>query len=233
MPNEKIDILEKVRNYVQEDYWENGVEKGCSGYQSTLINWWWVNRWMQCFTQVFPVVDQRILDLGCGYGSMVAGFQTWGGDAYGIDISDYAIKSGVQQAPYLEHRIFQGSIHDLSRFETESFDIIYSNQVFEHLPEQYVESMISEMWRVTKPGGQLFLSFVTSVEENGVRGADDNDETHINIHNMDWWRKRFFQKDFYENIERNERIRSTVTGYDHLSYFKEHGWDSIVLGKKR
>lgn len=198
--------LESIRDYLQEDYWESGHDKKVSGYQNSYINWWWVNRWMQCFTSVFTVRDKKVLDLGCGYGSMVAGLVTWGADAYGIDISDYAIEKGKKEADYLRNRIFQGSIHDLSRFEDNSFDLIYSNQVFEHLPEAYVEQLISEMMRVCRPGAKLWLAFVISEEENGTRGEDDPDMTHINIHSMDWWRRRFFAAGFTEKTRINTAI---------------------------
>ncbi|UCG57567.1 MAG: class I SAM-dependent methyltransferase [Phycisphaerales bacterium] len=223
--------LAEIRQYVQEDYWEHGKAKGLSGYDGAYINWWWVNRWMQCFAQVFPVRDKVILDLGCGYGSVVAGFQTWGADAYGIDISDYAVEKGKNLADYLAERLYQGSVHDLSRWGDETFDIIYSNQVFEHVPERYVTDVIAEAFRVLKPGGLCWFAFVTSTEENGVRGENDQDQSHINIHNMDWWRRRFFQAGFGERKDLDDALRNATTGYDHFSYFQEYGWDSIALEK--
>lgn len=228
---ERYDNIETIREYVQRDYWESGHDKKISGYQDSFINWWWINRWMQCFAEVFAIKDKKVLDLGCAYGSMVAGFLTWGADAYGIDLSDYAIAKGIKEADYLQNRIFQGSIHDLSRFDDNTFDIIYSNQVFEHLPEKYVTNLVNEMMRVARPGAILWLAFVISEEENGVRKANDPDETHINIHSMDWWRKRFSQVGFIEDRKLNNKIMNTYTGYDHYSFYKYYGWDSIVLRK--
>jgi SAM-dependent methyltransferase len=228
----KFDNLESIREYIQKDYWESGQDNKISGYQNSFINWWWVNRWLQCFTSVFTIKDKKILDLGCGYGAMVAGFVTWGADAYGIDISDYAIDKGKKEADFLENRIIQGSIHDLSMYPDASFDMIYSNQVFEHLPEKYVEQLINEMWRVSKPNAKLWLAFVVSTEENGIRKENDPDLTHINIHNMEWWRCRFAKVGFVENIKLNNRIRKSKTGYDKYSFYDYYEWDSIVLEKK-
>ncbi|MFH1759995.1 MAG: class I SAM-dependent methyltransferase, partial [bacterium] len=129
----KIKTLEEVRKYIDKEYWEAGTK---SGYKDTdVCNWWWVNRWLQCFTQVIGVSDKRVLDLGCAMGGFVAGLLTWGADACGIDISDYAIRKGKEKLSYLNDRIFQGSCHDLSGWPSEFFDVIYSNQVFEHIPE--------------------------------------------------------------------------------------------------
>jgi len=224
--------LAEVRKYVQKEYWESGKSKGISGYEAEYHNWWWINRWMQCFNSVFPVRDKIILDLGCGYGSMVAGFQTWGADAYGIDLSDYGIEKGKQLADYLEHRLFQGSIHDLSNWGDNTFDILYSNQVFEHLPEELTAKLCSEIARIMKPDGVAWFAFVVSAEENGVRGPDDPDETHINIHNWDWWNRHFSANNLVENISLRDQLKNVTTGYDHFSYFKEYGWESIVLEKK-
>lgn len=220
--------LEEIRKYLQKDYWEEGRSKGISGYEAENLDWWWINRWLQCFTQVFPVRDKVMLDLGCGYGSMVAGFVTWGADAYGIDISDYAVQKG-RSIDYLKERLFQGSIHDLSRWGDDTFDFLYSNQVLEHLPEQYCDDLVKEMRRVLRKKGSCWISMVTSAEENGLRGADDSDETHINIHSMDWWRKKFSSAGFSENKKLKAQLENTRTGYDGFNYFEEYGWHNIVL----
>ena len=228
----KLDSIESVRAYVQKDYWEFGCAKKISSYQNSFINWWWINRWLQCFTSVFEIKNKKILDLGCGYGAMVAGFVTWGADAFGIDLSDYAITKGKSEADFLENRIIQGSIHDLSVYADEEFDIIYSNQVFEHLPEKHVEQLINELCRVSRYGAKLWLAFVTSTEENGTRSENDTDLTHINLHSMEWWRRRFIKVGFVENRNIDKKIRNSKTGYDEYSFYNYYRWDSIVLEKK-
>lgn len=221
--------IEEVRKYLDKDYWENGQTLGKSGYEKFTINWWWVNRWLQCFIEAVPVKGKRVLDMGCGVGGMVAGFLTWGADAFGIDLSDYAIGKGISECEFLSERLFQGSCHDLSKFPDLAFDIVYSNQVFEHIPEQYIDQMIHEIWRVTKWGGIGWFAF--QMPEEGRRGENDPDETHITMHPRWWWEKKFLDRGFNIDSSIDRRMRRVRTGPDSYSYFEYYQWATLVVRK--
>lgn len=223
--------LDTVRQYVDEAYWERGQTTGKSGYEHFGVNWWWVNRWLQCFTAVIPVKDRRVLDLGCGVGGMVAGFVTWGADAYGIDISAYAIEKSKKECDFLEGRVFEGSCHDLSRFPDSSFDLLYSNQVFEHVPEACIEPMIAEIARVLRPRGLGW--FALQMPETGCRGPEDPDETHQTMFPREWWEARLRRAGFRFDRRVDRRLRGIRTGYDRYSYFDYYGWTTLVVRKQR
>jgi len=221
--------IEEIREYLDRDYWERGQSLGKSGYENFSVNWWWVNRWLQCFTEVIPIKDRKVLDLGCGVGGMVAGFLTWGGDAYGIDLSDYAIEKGKTQCEFLKGRLFQGSCHDLSMFPDNFFHIIYSNQVFEHVPEQHIPQMRGEIWRVMRWGGIGWFAFQMPVE--GRRGENDPDETHVTMYPRQWWEEKFLGVGFTLDARIDRRMRKTRTGPDNYSYFEYYQWATLVVRK--
>ena len=94
-----------------------------------------------------------ILDLGCGEGTrlnwLVGNSKKKG---VGIDISTKAIGMGRKSYPKL--MFFEGDLENLD-FKDNSFDLVYSAYVLEHLTD--AEKMIKEAIRVTKKGGHLVL----------------------------------------------------------------------------
>ena len=116
--------LKEIREYVQEDYWERGVSKNLSGYESFFIDWAWNRKLVEAIKQVYPLEDKKILDLGCGFGGIVAAMLVQGYNAFGIDISDYAINQGHKKYLDLQETTFQGSCHDLYMFPQNFFNFL-------------------------------------------------------------------------------------------------------------
>ncbi len=71
----------------------------------------------------------RLLDIGCAYGYFVELALRAGYDAYGIDVSEYAVHRARQR---FNGRIYQGSIGS-SHLAKQSFDVITMLDVVEHL----------------------------------------------------------------------------------------------------
>jgi len=97
-----------------------------------------------------PQDGARILDLGCGNGSLVAEYRRAGYRAYGCDL---AFKPG----PHVEDLARKGYIRLIGRnpyrlpFDDREFDFVISDQVFEHV-RNYDETL-AEHRRVLKPSG--------------------------------------------------------------------------------
>jgi len=81
-------------NYFNKDYYENGISSGLSLYTNY--------KWMPDLTipMAFRIIEilnikerDSILDFGCAKGYMVKSFRMLYRDAYGVDISDYAISN--------------------------------------------------------------------------------------------------------------------------------------------
>ncbi|MBU4446666.1 class I SAM-dependent methyltransferase, partial [bacterium] len=98
--------------------------------------------------------DSLFLDLGCDDGKKTCELaKTIGTDKlYGIEIRD-------EQAKIAESReiiVKRCNLNERFDFNDESFDIICSNQVIEHLYN--TDNFISEIYRVLKPGGYAVIS---------------------------------------------------------------------------
>ena len=220
--NEKADIdLESIQEYLDREYWEEGTTTGKSGYSGIYSLMGIAGAVAFQFTEALDLKKKRLLDLGCGAGQAVRAFMDNGVDAYGIDLSEYAIEEG-KKAFKLRERIFVGSIHDLSKWSDDSIDFLYSNQVFEHLPEKYVDRLVDECRRVLKPGGRMWVGLVLALspDPEGIRSADDPDDTHITIHYRSWWNEKFLSAGFVLDEQCMYAVESTPI-------WMEYGWHQL------
>ncbi|MEJ4098771.1 class I SAM-dependent methyltransferase [Corynebacterium mastitidis] len=99
-----------------------------------------------------PLRSQRILDVGGGPGYFAAEFERRGARYVSVepDVGEMAA-AGIEVAASV-----RGSGLDLP-FRTGAFDLVYSSNVAEHVPEPW--RMGEEMLRVTAPGGLMVLSY--------------------------------------------------------------------------
>lgn len=100
---------------------------------------------------------KKILDVGCGTGGFVISVSKLGGRAYGIDPQRSAIEICKEKAVVngLAKKIFRLEKAEKLSFPDNSFDIIYSFTVLEHVAD--VKKTMSEMIRVVKPGGLIYI----------------------------------------------------------------------------
>ena len=101
----------------------------------------------------------RILDAGCGPGSITAGLAAAvagaGGEATGIDASPDAIDAArtlAQERGVANARFQVADVHALP-FADASFDAAFVHAVLQHLPDP--ASALREIRRVLKPGGVI------------------------------------------------------------------------------
>lgn len=91
---------------------------------------------------LIPESSQTILDAGCGEGIITNPLFQSGRDVLGIDISYPSLK-------FLESKKIQSSIDQLP-FADNSFDLVLSSSVLEHLPEELLILIANELARVSR-----------------------------------------------------------------------------------
>ena len=92
--------------------------------------------------------EDRILEIGCGIGTVVYELSGKGHDVVGIDISGEAIEYGRKK--YGDIRLEVQAAEKLP-YEDESFEVVLSFDLFEHIAE--IDKHISEVRRVLRSGG--------------------------------------------------------------------------------
>ena len=117
--------------------------------------------------------EKKILDVGCGNGGNLLHFLGYGAQStnlFGIDLMAHRIDQAQQQHPSVSWQV--GSAHRLP-YQDAAFDLVMSFVVFSSiLSESLRRQIVSEMWRVLKPGGLILLyDFMYSNPRNpAVRG---------------------------------------------------------------
>ena len=92
----------------------------------------------------------RVLENGCGVGLYISHMAPMGGVIIG---SEYDIGRAVEARKRADHIL--GAAGESLPFPEDSFDLILSNEVIEHVQDDQLT--IREMVRVLKPGGRIIL----------------------------------------------------------------------------
>jgi|UPI0004A40ED4 ubiquinone/menaquinone biosynthesis C-methylase UbiE len=140
------------------------------GNKDTKYLWEQVNIWIDDDNNLdgvisflesrFNLAEGRILDFGCGWGTDLIFCLKKGYNAFGIDVSKdkakfHALRIQTKNYPKIWLERFIISEGENLPFKSETFDIVYSNQVIEHVKEP--QKCISEIFRVLKKGGILYI----------------------------------------------------------------------------
>jgi len=90
----------------------------------------------------------KILEIGCGIGSVVFRLSERGYDVIGTDISTEAINYGLNKYGDIKLEVHAA---ETLPFEEESFDVVLSFDLFEHIAA--TDKHLSQVSRVLRPGG--------------------------------------------------------------------------------
>ena len=116
---------------------------------------------------------EKIIDLGCGEGTRL--YEVTRGlkvEAYGIDQSSIAIEDAEKHYPKIKFR--EGNLEDIT-FEDNTFDLIFSAYVFEHLENP--EKVLMEAKRILINSGKIVIIAPNYGSPN--RRSPNSDENQI------------------------------------------------------
>ena len=98
--------------------------------------------------QKFNLVGKKVLDVGCAKGFLVEDLRSFGVDAYGIDISQYAIDCASEAVkPYLT--VADAKTH-LATYRNSEWWVVYSIGFMICMSDANLEIIIPEMNRISK-----------------------------------------------------------------------------------
>lgn len=108
--------------------------------------------------------NAKVLDIGCGTGSQLASLKEQGFEVSGIEPSENMRKHAQSILP--SGTVIDGSVIALP-YEDNSFDFVYSIEVFRYLSDEDNLGGMKEIRRVLKPGGVFFGTFVNRFALDG------------------------------------------------------------------
>lgn len=149
--------------------------------------------WLAQFGRIADAIvrelrPQTVLDVGCAIGLLVETLRRRGVEAYGIDLSEYAIE---QVHPSVQEYCKVGGA-------TESLDLHYDLitciEVLEHMPADQAQPAVANM--CAHADGVLFSS----------SPFDYAEVTHFNVQPPEYWARLFAQQGFFRDVDLDARF---------------------------
>ncbi|MGB6976619.1 MAG: bifunctional 2-polyprenyl-6-hydroxyphenol methylase/3-demethylubiquinol 3-O-methyltransferase UbiG, partial [Gammaproteobacteria bacterium] len=106
------------------------------------------------------LMDQQVLDVGCGGGILSESLAKQGANVMGIDLSQPALTVAQQhaQAEQLTIAYQQIAVETLAEQQPATFDVITCFELLEHVPDPL--SVVHACAQLVKPNGYLFFSTI-------------------------------------------------------------------------
>ncbi len=120
----------------------------------------------------------RVLDVGCGEGKIVNLLRRQGVDAWGIDSCQ---QEGYEFGKYAKEYCIKADVRKIP-FEDNYFDVVVSNDFFEHISEEDIEAVYSEMKRV----GKHIIARISLKPE----------VHHLTVKPIEWWKQKLIGCEF-------------------------------------
>lgn len=117
--------------------------------------------------------SMTVLDIGCGRGDVVLNIASQVKKAYGIDYAKAAIalakKAQSTRTQFIQNKTSFSQMNIKSmKFKDNTFDLVICIDVFEHLYKEELDVAMTEIKRVLKPGGVLFVHTGTNKILNDI-----------------------------------------------------------------
>ena len=134
---------------------------------------------------------RTVLDAGCAMGHLVAALRDLGVEAYGVDISKYAISKVREDVrPFCK----VGSLTEpLPAGLPDRYDLVVTVEVLEHLYEDEGRQAIRNICKLTDE--VLFTS----------TPDDFTEPTHVNVQQREYWCRVFFENGFVDDLNYRPR----------------------------
>jgi SAM-dependent methyltransferase len=103
----------------------------------------------------YPKGRDAALDFGCGVGRLTRALATHFRTAYGVDIANEMLAKARDLNSDINCTFILNDSPSLSMLPNNSFDLIYSNFVLQHMKKRLIRGYVLEFARVLKNGGLL------------------------------------------------------------------------------
>lgn len=213
------DLYVDYKEHYNSDYWSGRKQYQTPNgqthfYHGPALTW---DGFTLVHQALAPLLNPKsVLDIGCGGGDLVDRFRQTGVDAWGVDISEHAVRNCV---PGMRGRVALADITTCPELKPlegdakfpETFDLVMSTDLLEHIYEDDLSTTFD--WLVNKSNRWLFFLVATAqhpshpfanvdklefVHKKGTPIPKEFEATaisgHVNVRGFRWWLKFFASK---------------------------------------
>lgn len=167
-------------------YYENYYETSC-GKISYLEPEHWVNFFGMIADKIVESIHPTtVLDVGCAVGYLVAALRDRGVNAYGIDVSNFAISHAREDIK--SYCRVCSALEPLPSDLPQKYDLVVTIEVAEHLYEE---------------DGKIFIKNISTYSDNILFSSTPDDiteKTHFNVQQPEYWAKTFAENGFFKEL---------------------------------
>lgn len=150
--------IRNVKEYWEKNipqYWYSNLREGTKEYYDEIqrVRYSEAYLYLLKYAEFDKHAGERVLEIGIGQGTDLLQYAKNGAEVYGIDLTRSAIQKASNMFKCYGYHAWlkQMNAEDLSLFENNFFDFVYSFGVLHHTPN--TEKTVSEIYRVLKPNG--------------------------------------------------------------------------------
>lgn len=183
-----ISPLKFDASFYDRAYFEEGKRGYYKGYTTSLLSKTFIffaSLYRALMLKIY-LNPKSVLDVGCATGEMIKILRFFGVEAYGLEVSDYAIS---RADPKIKKFIKKGNILKIP-FKDESFDVVSSYNVLEHLTKDEIREALNECNRVAR---KLTFHKIYTLENLWYKKFHGMDLSHLSVFSLSWW-KEYFKK---------------------------------------
>lgn len=106
-------------------------------------------------SEVFSNLKEIVaLDFGCGVGSYHPKLRGVFGELHGAEISEKSVEIAKHNNPWVDYCLYDGEVLP---YDDASFDFVFAICVLHHVPPEFWNKFMSEVFRILKPGGLALI----------------------------------------------------------------------------
>lgn len=177
----------KIDEVFEREYFEDGTY-GYKDYRDFATHY-------SCARIIEKMNPESVLSVGCGRGYVARILENHGIESVGMDISQHCYQTraidnfiiwDAREIPWKESSDVEGS-EMKNTIKDKAFDLCFSTNFLEHIPEENLDAVIKEMARVSKRG----LHGIHMTDCPWEEKDPDIDITHHISQSKQWWEDRF------------------------------------------
>ncbi len=180
-----------------------------------VFGWQWGHDYIlrQIQQTVGNLIHGKVLEIGCGGGKWTKWLFKFADEVHAMDVHKTAIEESSKYEPRAHYKLCNGE--DLN-WPDDSFDIVFTWDVFLHLPMLLVQRYFDESRRVLKPGGLLIFALPDLKSESGKRNF-------VAAVKGKRWRRPYNRG--YMSYYTKQQISTMlfIAGFDHVTHLAHAG----------
>ena len=178
-------MSQDFRLYSSAEVWDQEMQLGQKNLLRALIDFW-------------PPGVSSALDVGCGDGKLT---KVLAGET-GIEIVGF--DSSAEALSRLSLPAIQGDASDMP-FENASFDLVFSTDTLEHVPDETHDDVWAELFRVARNHVLVAVPFREELLDATAKCADCSKTYHVN-----WHQRSYAVADLHRRAPLGWHVQATV-----------------------